>query len=797
MSSSSGRIRRRERDPHIPPRCPSPHANATLRKNLKGFVRDQLHACVPLSAPGETDGSLCGDVPRRTPLGDANYDSGDHPPRSHLAAQRRRQTHLLDSWAARQAREMIGTIERQARDAELRALCDSHPVSNISTSFLKETSPLLKETSPARSDMSGELPTLRASSMVQKWRELEAEAVQASPKVGRTSSANSTSSNITNNVGSDNWSVFEDPSPSSDNFDSTCERFTDWESEPLTPTEPASSSRVSSEVGESERGRVADMIKKLTSGNQMRSDVSSWGDENEIEAQSLYHVSPPISLRDQSLSDRGRISYGFNGTRNLNSRLVRGRQVMRNLLIQIGRERKKELDRLQERHAVSKFSHRGRIQSLIRFRFLGREVAIRDQWHTPSTSGELNQLQRGTSIMLIRETFKSRVQQGRRKRLSYDTADKFKEETRPNFQNESQVSENAGTSSEITEEISLVQEVDTIVPEAGSSTTSPNQEKRQENNVNSKVPWREEANGEASLSSDVGWREESASNDNLDWRENMDNFANSQSWEGDVVMGEVETDTPRVVESTETWQSDQSRGWDFGEQSISDDWLEYFSENIELRELLGRRKVSTVLSSDFRERMDKLLLSHLERLEQEPVEEEDDQGLQQENHEMDYTHMVPSTSVQLPLPSRYIHHQDDTQQPFARQLSTTNSLEMELISDLRGDMSRLHQEITELRESIKSCLEMQAELRNSLKQEGSFAAVHSGSVETFHCSNSRTPRRKGNCCICYEMPVDSLLYRCGHMCTCYKCANELQWSSGRCPICRSPIIDVVLAYSDS
>ncbi|XP_050368846.1 uncharacterized protein LOC126786938 [Argentina anserina] len=118
------------------------------------------------------------------------------------------------------------------------------------------------------------------------------------------------------------------------------------------------------------------------------------------------------------------------------------------------------------------------------------------------------------------------------------------------------------------------------------------------------------------------------------------------------------------------------------------------------------------------------------------------------------------------------------------------SMEMELIYDMKGHMIQLYQEMSELRKVIKSCVEMQMTMHQSMKQD-----VHSGQVGKK--SNSSGLKKKGNCRICNEAKIDSLLYRCGHMCTCLKCAHDLQWNSGKCPICEAPIADVVRAYMDS
>ncbi|XAR52865.1 hypothetical protein NMG60_11021181 [Bertholletia excelsa] len=128
-------------------------------------------------------------------------------------------------------------------------------------------------------------------------------------------------------------------------------------------------------------------------------------------------------------------------------------------------------------------------------------------------------------------------------------------------------------------------------------------------------------------------------------------------------------------------------------------------------------------------------------------------------------------------------------------LFTCRLQDMELIYDLRGHMEQLYLEMRELRRSIISCMNMQKKLQRSMKHE--VAAAVSRSVREVGKESMKWTPRKGSCCVCYGRKVDSLLYRCGHMCMCFKCAQELQEGRGECPICRAQIVDVVRAYADS
>ncbi|KAK4360832.1 hypothetical protein RND71_019784 [Anisodus tanguticus] len=356
--------------------------------------------------------------------------------------------------------------------------------------------------------------------------------------------------------------------------------------------------------------------------------------------------------------------------------------------------------------------------------------------------------------------------------------------------------------------------------------------------------WEEEVTNQNLVDSDCGWVSD-CSHTPSGWDELQSNYQQQSESNQDWV-----TDISRPREE-----------WEGLRQARYQEMLDPFLENHDIRQLLNRKSVSIFLNSGLRDKIDRLMASCSQQLpnamssqlveevqarmtkeeakeeevishnktrgaEGEEDEEEVDSGYEddfeddntpirqqylepeelvdqnkasytlqswrnnQDRGVSDDSYHLPSNSLPQSQSSNiYSHHN--------QQCSSTchPSIEMELIYELRGHMEQLHQEIFEIRRSINSCMNMQMKLQSSIKQEVAAAITQSGPMLGSNADKKGTNR--ANCCICYEQQVDSLLYRCGHMCTCFRCAHELLWGTGKCPICETPIIDVVRAYIHS
>ncbi|XP_076104058.1 protein neuralized-like isoform X1 [Mytilus galloprovincialis] len=71
---------------------------------------------------------------------------------------------------------------------------------------------------------------------------------------------------------------------------------------------------------------------------------------------------------------------------------------------------------------------------------------------------------------------------------------------------------------------------------------------------------------------------------------------------------------------------------------------------------------------------------------------------------------------------------------------------------------------------------------------------HSISTPTSPTENMIPENDISECTVCYEREVNSVLYKCGHVCMCFECAIHVKEKGALCPICRQTILDVIKIY---
>ncbi|KAJ4760656.1 RING/U-box superfamily protein [Rhynchospora pubera] len=651
---------------------------------------------------------------------------------------------ILDRWAVRQAREMVTTIERQAHEAELSALSNTtQPVSDRARQFLYRRQP-----SPTPSDMStcsapavayGEVPqTVRASSLIQMWRDLEA----STPRCG--------------------------PGGKQDNV--------------------------------------------------------AWGDENEALIARGFMLRPA----------------------------VRGRGEIEELVARMEAERRREVAFIASRRAVSQFPYRGRLQSILKLRFLLREMPVREETRSPSSKAKFEQLQKSPKKIPTRQSFKLEARHSKNVPATTDesstnsnvdqTVDSTAESS-PRSEFAKQITQSNpckhDTDVKITKDENQNEEnqyEEHILPT--NLSTSKNSYCDNEENLNDVATTNNNCHEECThppadlavvntLSSQVGgdvnpadvaanclqdknfselnspcsdeqeesrcqsfessWDERNLWLGSVDWQRSVESTS-PISWHGDVLPVEDLGAFP--------WSSDSPNSW---RALVNRDTFENISGNMEIHDLLERKRVTTSLESDFCTKMNRLILSILQR--QGQYDDDDNFGevyttrpYWRQKYELDNADQIAAASSSL-VPYQYHKDSENWQSTTYTNNVSDNSMDVESMAQVRTDMAQMHDEISELRKLVESCIKWQSKLHESIKLEVSNAVSQAVGgqmkVTSNSCSSSEMKSNCGICRICNDAHIDSLLYRCGHMCACFKCARDLQLNNAKCPSCQSPIEDVV------
>ncbi|PSS05053.1 E3 ubiquitin-protein like [Actinidia chinensis var. chinensis] len=752
------------------------------------------------------------------------------------SAARRRHSRILSTWAARQAHEMITTIERRNRESELMALAGLHTVSMLDSSFLRES-----QSPTSRRQGNVERLSTRASSILQMWRELEDEHLlnhareRVRERLRQQTSVeldtNASSMDMSESRERENQDSVEDANESENDFGTWSHDQMGTQNE---HRDPDSSSREQSpDLGEVERERVRQIARGwMESGitdrssnvaQRSRHPRAEWLGETERERVRIAREW--VQMTSQQRGSRGgrrdeqvagpspqvdQVREGLTAEHDegqpehvrRDMLRLRGRQALIDLLVRVERERQRELQGLLEHRAVSEFAHRNRIQSLLRGRFLRNERSVEDERLPSMAASELVQLRQRHTVSGLRNA-----------QIHTSAPQEVGHEIHQQAQPRSQESDTNWLS------VPAGDSESNILDDNWQGTVNQGEDWREQGTEDERRNWQEFNE----------WRDGTAEDLDGNWQENPAN-----DWpQGNP--GNEGVDERHPQETHEVWHENDGR-------EAVESWSEAPTDplrmrrliqvrrvnrfhppdddnvySMELRELVSRRSVSNLLRSGFRESLDQLIQSYVERQSHAPIDwdlhrnlptpspasPERDQEQQGDEQNGDQNDAIGRASMVLPSPPvpppQPLWHQDLHHSSWSRHSMHRSELEWETINDLRADMARLQQGMHHMQRMLEACMDMQLELQRSVRQEVSAALNRStdkqGMAETSEDGSKWAHVRKGTCCVCCDSEIDSLLYRCGHMCTCSKCANELVRGRGKCPLCRAPIIEVIRAYS--
>ncbi|KAG7942266.1 hypothetical protein I3843_16G094000 [Carya illinoinensis] len=204
-------------------------------------------------------------------------------------------------------------------------------------------------------------------------------------------------------------------------------------------------------------------------------------------------------------------------------------------------------------------------------------------------------------------------------------------------------------------------------------------------------------------------------------------------------LGNEDMEQAQLQQALEEWHEDN------GFQEAVQHWLEgpsgseavpdrgvdtvYFPDDdnvysVELRELLNRRRVSNLLHSGFRESLDQLIQSYLERRESNdaidwelpgtsPSHVSDEQDPEhrsgdQNDGQRDAVESPPLALLLPAPPSQPLYYLESQRDNWPHHdIHQRPEIEWDIVNDLRIDMARLQQRMNNMQRMLEACMDMQ------------------------------------------------------------------------------------------
>ncbi|KAI3822836.1 hypothetical protein L1987_10435 [Smallanthus sonchifolius] len=484
-------------------------------------------------------------------------------------------------------------------------------------------------------------------------------------------------------------------------------------------------------------------------------------------------------------------------------RLLYGRHALLDLLTRFEMERKQEMQILLESRPVSTFAHRKRIQALLKGRFLWNQRFVQEERSTSTAERELGLLRQTNTVSDLRKGFLPKV----------------------NNHEQAHDGSQSDTSSVNGMQYQENQVLEDIVNE--SDTSSDNDMKNQENRLLDDIVNEYESEGQPppppteifeSRDQDQDHQEEEGSvernqgayniepsqqslelksqyesdGDALDVDETFDHLNPSEtesdilSWQEEIVEAEEDLSNTESIHSLNANSIENQDEWLY-QETVHDGWYDNHHPVVttdafytpdddddddddddnnnrhELQQLMSRRRVSNLLQSDFRARLDQVLQSYLAR--QDQASESDEDWMLEMEHQDPYQHSIDENENDNDEAAESTEPADSWQQhPEINQHSGT---EWDIINGLRMDMVTLQERMNSMQNTLETCMKMQLELQRSVQQEVS-SALNRSSISGEQSMQA--------CFLCCDSGSDSSPNRCGDVYVCSNCAQKINWS---------------------
>ncbi|KAL6506433.1 hypothetical protein OROGR_024614 [Orobanche gracilis] len=683
-------------------------------------------------------------------------------------------------------------------------------------------------------------PSTRASSILQMWRELEGDHVVSHSQTLRRQMHSLNSDGLGTSI-SDEQRIdgdFPVNTNENDNQDVTHSENEHDDSNSII-------SEQSTELGENGRKKVRHTFREWTSSGDpghssnglINRSGSQWLGENECERVRIIREWVQMNAQQRTNQEGGESASQIEQVRDGLAithpqigahrplRRICGRQTLLDLIVRAQSERKKELQGLSGQRPVSEFAHRNRIQALLRGRFLRNERSIPDKRPSSVAATELGLLRERHTVSGLREGFLSKLGSSASASVNTTESDSSSgdedngelESTDRGMQimeihtasnSESDANENMSQHEfvlQVSEIGNLVLNNETDVQELSLDndisqqemspddidTTNTNEMALENEDMNYDGPL-DVSNEQAELAHDHTTDLEVNNNEQFDTRDEISRSwqeipSNNRSTPGDDAVGQDEMQELDEEDDLQggigSWLDIPSGGV---VSSVGRTRAFYFpdddnAQTMEIRELLSRERVSSLLRSGFRESLDQVLQSHVERqvnasgdwesddasspglVEQDTGQQNDGRVLSLSDADDGNIFARSSTFVNVSqslwdfeLRSANMLHNGSNQQL---------GMEWEVVNELRVDMAKVQQRLTNMQSMLEQCLDMQIELQRSVRQEISAALNRSflrrdeSKESVFHGESQWEYVRRGICCLCRDSKIDSLLYR--------------------------------------